>query len=275
MTTGMTTTESPFPATAVPPPLPATAPKPPRVWKFWGTLGWSILLYGVMTVSAAVGVVLAISWFGVNYGFDVSDADKRAFLSNGVVVAATSMSATVPVLLVIWLAVRLARQKFGDYLALRLPSVRHAGIGLAAIVLLMAAIDATSALFGRPVVPDVLLDGVRSARAHHALSFYALALVVTAPVTEEITFRGFIFRGFAASRLGTSGAVVLSSLIFTGVHIQYDPITLAGVLATALLLGLVRAVTGSTLLTIAMHALNNGIVLVEMMWFAGMLSSSS
>ena len=264
----MTTTESPASSSTEPP----VAPKPPRVWKFWGTLGWSILLYGVMTVSAAIGVVLAIHWFGVDYGFDLSDAEKRAFLSNGVVVAATSMSATVPVLLLIWLAVRLARQRFADYLALRLPSARHAVIGLAAIVALMAAIDLTSVLSGRPVLPDVLLDGLRSAREHHALWFYALALVVTAPITEEITFRGFIFRGFAASRLGTAGAVLLSSLIFAAVHIQYDLITLAGVLATALLLGCVRAVSGSTLLTIAMHALNNGVVLVEMLWFAGMVS---
>ncbi len=104
-----------------------------------------------------------------------------------------------------------------------------------------------------------------------AIGFFALALVVTAPITEEIVFRGFIYRGFAASRLGTVGAVVLSSLIFTAIHIQYDLITLCGVLATALLLGTMRAVSGSTVLTIAMHALNNGVVLLEMLWFAGML----
>jgi len=98
-----------------------------------------------------------------------------------------------------------------------------------------------------------------------------VVLVVTAPLTEEICFRGFIYRGFAASRLGTVGAVILSSLIFAGIHVQYDLITLAGVLVTALLLGTMRAISGSTLLTIAMHALNNAVVLVEMLWFAGML----
>jgi hypothetical protein len=266
MNAAVTTSESPLVPTGT---ASATAPKPPRVWKFWATLAWSVLLYGVMTVSAAIGIVLAVNW----YGIDVSafEADKSALLSDGIVIAVTSMSGTVPVLLVIALAVRLARQKFAGYLALRLPSIRHACIGLGAIVLLMIVIDATSALVGRPLVPDVLLDGVRSARAHNALGFYALALVVTAPITEEITFRGFIYRGFAASRLGVAGAVVLSSLIFTAIHIQYDLITLAGVLATALLLGTVRAVSGSTVLTISMHALNNGVVLLEMLWFAGMI----
>jgi membrane protease YdiL (CAAX protease family) len=268
----MTISESPVaptsPATAAPPPLPGS-PKPPRIWKFWATLAWSLLLYIAMTAAAAVGIVAAVNWYGID--ISVVGADKAAFLNDGVVVAATSLSGTLPVLAVIWLAVKLARQKFADYLALRLPSMRQACIGLGAIVLLMFVIDATSKLVGRPVVPQVLIDGVRSAGDHRALGFFTLALVVTAPITEEIAFRGFIYRGFAASRLGTVGAVILSSLIFAAIHVQYDPITLAGVLATALLLGTMRAIGGSTLLTIAMHALNNFVVLMEMLWFAGML----
>jgi uncharacterized protein len=270
----MTTAESPLtppaPASVASLPLPAAAQKkPPRVWKFWATLGWSLLLYGAMTVAAAVGIVLAVNYYGI--AISTTEAGKATFLSDGVVVAVTSMSGTVPVLLVIWLAVKLARQRFADYLALRLPSLRHACIGLGSILLLMIVIDTSSRLLGRPVVPQVLIDGVRSAGDHHALGFFTLALVVTAPITEEIAFRGFIYRGFAASRLGTFGAVILSSLIFAGIHVQYDLITLAGVLATALLLGFMRAISGSTLLTILMHALNNGVVLAEMLWFAGML----
>jgi uncharacterized protein len=269
----MTTSESPLaptaPDSAAPPPIPAAASKPPRVWKFWATLGWSLLLYIAMTAAAAIGIVLALNWYGID--ISVAEADRAAFLNDGIVVATTSLSGTLPVLAVIWLAVRLARQKFADYLALRLPSARHAAIGLGGIIALMAMIDATSKLVGRPVVPQVLIDGVRSAADHHALGFFTLALVMTAPITEELAFRGFIYRGFAASRLGTVGAVLLSSLIFTAIHIQYDLITLAGVLATALLLGTMRAISGSTLLTISMHALNNGVVLLEMLWFAGMI----
>src|SRR5579859_2625089 len=115
MNPAMTTAESPLAPNAAPPPLPATAPgKPPRVWKFWATLAWSILLYGVMTVSAALGIVGAIAW----YGIDVSAGaeHKSALVNDGVIVAVTSLSATLPVLVVIWLALKLARQKFADYL---------------------------------------------------------------------------------------------------------------------------------------------------------------
>jgi CAAX protease family protein len=259
----MSSAESPSVPNVAPPPLPQATSKLPRVWKFWATLAWSVALYGVMTISAAVGIVAVVAWFGIAL------TDRSALLSDGIVIAATSMSATVPVLLVIALAVKLARQKFADYLALQLPSARHAALGLGATVVLMILIDATTALLGRPIVPGVMLDQLRSASGHGALGLFALALVVTAPITEEIAFRGFIYRGFAASRLGTIGAVAVSSLIFTAIHIQYDLFTLCGVMLLAVLLGTVRALSGSTLLTISMHALNNFVVLMEALWFAG------
>jgi len=262
----MSSAESPVPD-ITPPPLPPPAAKPPRVWKFWGTLAWSLLLYGVMTISASLGIVLATLWF------DIDITNPSALRNDGIVVAATSTSAIVPVLLVIALVVRLARQKFRDYLALRLPSARHAVIGLGATVLLMILIDTTTALTGRPIVPDVMIVQVSSASFHGALGLFALALVVTAPITEEIVFRGFVYRGFSASRLGTIGAIAVSSLIFTAIHIQYDLFTLCGVMLLALLLGTIRALSGSTVLTIAMHALNNSVVLIETLWFAGMLGN--
>jgi membrane protease YdiL (CAAX protease family) len=254
----MTSAESPLVATA-------TAPKPPRVWKFWGTLIWSLAFYGVMAASSIIGIIAVLAWYGLDSG------DRKALAANGLVVAATSISAAIPVLLTVALAVKLARQPFRDYLALRAASLRHVLIGMVAIVILMVLNDTLTALAGRPIVPDVLIEGVRTAQAHNALPFYALALVVAAPITEEIVFRGFIYRGLAASRLGVIGAVIVSSLVFTAIHIQYDLITLVGLLATALLLGIMRAISGSTLLTIAMHALNNAVVLVEMLWFAGLL----
>jgi len=262
----MTSAESPLVQNIAPPPLPDTAAKLPRVWKFWGTLAWGLLLYAVMTIAAAIGIAAAALWF------DLALSDGSALRNDGIVVAVTSTAAIIPVLVVIALAVRLARQQFRDYLALRLPSLHLAMVGLSAAVLLMILIDTTTALTGRPIVPDVMIVQVTSADFHGALGLFALALVVTAPITEEIVFRGFIYRGFSASRLGTIGAVAVSSLIFTAVHIQYDLFTLCGVMLLAVLLGTMRALSGSTLLTIAMHALNNGVVLVESMWFAGMLS---
>ncbi len=44
-----------------------------------------------------------------------------------------------------------------------------------------------------------------------------IAIVVIAPVVEELTFRGFIFGGLRG-KLGTTGAVVVSSVIFALAH---------------------------------------------------------
>src|SRR5438045_701719 len=152
----MTTAESPLVERAAP------ASKPPRIWKFWGTLAWSLAFYGVMVASSTIGIIAALAWYGVDFGAGLGD--RKALAANGIVVAATSISAAVPVLLAVALAVKLARQSFRDYLALRAPSLRHALMGLIAIAVLMALIDTVTALAGRPIVPEVLLEGIRTAR---------------------------------------------------------------------------------------------------------------
>jgi uncharacterized protein len=253
----------------LPPPVP-TLPREPFIYKFWGTLIWSVLFVAVMPIGAAVSGVLAALLYHLLYGFHflASEETRRAFLDSGIVTAAMAIVAIVAGLLVLVGAIRLARQSPADYLALRWPSARHAAIGLGATVLLMVLLEVAAALIGLPRTPKVLIDWIRAAREHHAVGFFALAVVVVAPIIEEIMFRGFIYRGFAASRLGIVGAVALSSLIFTALHVQYDLIVLCGLMVMALLLGTMRAISGSTLLTISMHALNNGVAMLELLWLS-------
>ena len=42
------------------------------------------------------------------------------------------------------------------------------------------------------------------------------------PVFEELFFRGFLLEGFRRTFLGTTGAVVLTSLLWAVIHTQYD-----------------------------------------------------
>ena len=64
-----------------------------------------------------------------------------------------------------------------------------------------------------------------------------IALVVAAPVSEEIFFRGFLFYGIQNTRLGSKGAIILSSLIWAPLHMQYDSYNLAAIMVLGLLLG--------------------------------------
>jgi len=98
---------------------------------------------------------------------------------------------------------------------------------------------------------------LKTARAGGALWLLVVAFCVAAPITEELFARGFLYRGWSESFLGPFGAIILSSLVWTGLHLQYNWYFLGEVFSIGLLLGYLRYRSGSTWLTIILHGLNN------------------
>ena len=91
-----------------------------------------------------------------------------------------------------------------------------------------------------------------------SLALFFIAVVIVAPITEEIAFRGFLFRGLSASWLGVAGTTVLTtSAAWAAMHVQYDWSRSAQIFLIGLLLGWLRWASGSTLLTILLHVLAN------------------
>jgi membrane protease YdiL (CAAX protease family) len=84
-----------------------------------------------------------------------------------------------------------------------------------------------------------------------------LAVGVAAPIFEEIAFRGFIFRGLAASRLRWYGAALITSVLWAAIHSQYDWYQVSVIFALGLVFGAARALTNSTLLTVWLHCFVN------------------
>jgi membrane protease YdiL (CAAX protease family) len=87
--------------------------------------------------------------------------------------------------------------------------------------------------------------------------------VIIGPVTEEIVFRGFLFRGLSASFLGVAGTLIVTSIAWALLHVQYDWLTVAQIFLIGLLLGWLRWASGSTLLTISLHVLANLVATIE------------
>ncbi len=86
-----------------------------------------------------------------------------------------------------------------------------------------------------------------------------IAIVLVAPVTEELLFRGWLLKDLEGE-VGKLPALLWSSFLFGLVHIEASAIvyaTLAG-----LVLGAVALRTGSTLASIAMHAGVNAVPLL-------------
>lgn len=85
------------------------------------------------------------------------------------------------------------------------------------------------------------------------LMFFMMAIF--GPVCEELCFRGIVYRGYLKSG-NALGAVLLSSLLFGLIHMNFNQAPYAFVLGVAMAL-LVEA-TGSLFSSILMHAAFNG-----------------
>jgi uncharacterized protein len=96
-----------------------------------------------------------------------------------------------------------------------------------------------------------------------------IAFVVAAPISEEFFARGFLYRGWSESFLGPVGGIILSSLVWTALHLQYNWYFFGEVFSIGLLLGYLRYRFNSTWLTVIVHGLNNLAALAQTILLTG------
>ena len=253
------------PASAAADPSALPDPQPLRVWKFWGTTLWGLFIFAAMFL----GQVAVIVYFVLRQGgsFDVAQAIR--VVGGGLTISLSVILGLPAVLLATWIAIRPTRIPFADYLALRWTPWRNFFIGVAALAVLVGGWDLLSKALGREVTPGFMGEVLKSAQAGGALWLLVIAFCVAAPISEEILARGFLYRGWSESRLGVPGAIFLSSLAWTSLHLQYDWFFFGEVFCIGLLLGYFRYRTGSTWLTIVLHGLNNTAATIQTFWLAG------
>lgn len=83
------------------------------------------------------------------------------------------------------------------------------------------------------------------------------AMVILAPISEELVFRGLLYHVLSTTAAKPLGAIALTALAFTLMHVQYGYQALLFVLVDGVFYGTVRYSTGSILLTMCLHALGN------------------
>lgn len=252
---------------ASPADVPPVIPKPhgpPRVWKFWGTALWGLFIFA----GVFVGQVGVIGYFVLRHG-SLDFAEAIRVIGGGMTISLSVIFGLPAVLAATWIAIRPTRTPFVEYLALRWTSWRNFAFGIAALALLVSCWDLLSRALGREVTPGFMGEVMKSAQADGALWLLVIAFCVAAPVWEEIFARGFLYRGWSESRLGVAGAIFLSSLAWTSLHLQYDWFFFGEVFTIGLLLGYLRYRTGSTWLTIVLHGINNLAATIQTFWLAG------
>lgn len=234
----------------------------PTPWPFWPTIGFSTIIAIAYVIASLPFSLAGFLWVEHQQPDMTSDQIYEMLMSNGFFLAVTTCVLSVPVIGLSFLFAFIRKNiTLKDYFCLNRPSARQLIVWLGATIAIIVIFDASSSLTGREIVPQWMVD------IHETSVFLPLlwvALIIAAPLAEETLFRGFLFNGILHSKLGTFGALFITSSIWAAIHTQYDIINISHIFVFGLVLGYARIKTGSLYIPIAMHMLMNFVSTIEL-----------
>lgn len=244
---------------------PPLAPAKEPWWLAWFEVGKALVVW-VLSVAMLVftPVILAIPYFiyiWVQQGPprpEALTADKTLILLSII----GTIIAHVLTIGILWLFVTEGgKRPFAEAIGFRWPKNITPGavIGLScllALVLLGVGWGVTSIWGGQKTQLDLIVESSMAARF-----VTALAAVATAPLIEELIYRGVLYSAIERAA-GVIVAVLIVSLMFAGVHVAqyYNNIGVITVITLlSFTLTIVRAYTGSVIPPFIVHLVFNGI----------------
>jgi membrane protease YdiL (CAAX protease family) len=237
------------------------APSPCEPWGFWATTGFGLTAVAAWFAVQMLAAVIVLAFLGA--GSDASNFEIQTLAAHALTIAVVTIVSMPAPIAIVAFGARRAGCSVVDYLALYWPRRADLIVGILIIAVLLPLGDLTSWLSGRDLVPPAVVDAYRTARSSGTLVLLAVALIVAAPLMEELLFRGFLFPGYARSRIGPWASIIVTSAVWAVMHVQYEAFYLVQIFVLGCVLGWLRWSSGSTLLTIILHALVNTVALMQ------------
>ncbi len=227
-----------------------------KLWGRWSTFGLGL----IALMSGQIAALLALTWF---YGANL--AALPDFSGSGVAVSLIILVSTPVQVALLVLMVRQTGDSPAHYLGWIAPRKSDVVVAVVTVIAFIILGNAVSWLIGQNIVTRFQSDIYQSASAAGWLPVLWLVVVVITPIGEETLFRGFLFQGWLREPRDAWPVIVISALLFAAVHVQYDLVVIAQVFVFGMLLGFFRWASGSTILTMLMHALVNSEGMLETM----------
>ena len=239
-------------------------------WGFWATLGFSAIIF-LLFCALQLLVVIAFTFFAkVRHPELNLEIYAKGLSSNGFCLAISEVVSGLICVPLTLLFTKLRKNiSVRNYIGFRWPLKKEWVKWLLILAAFLFLSDAVSLLLHQPIVPPFMVDVYKTASFMPALLF---ALIVVAPVFEEIFFRGFLFQGIRYSRLGPIGAIGITSFLWAIMHLQYDVYGITSLFAFGLLLGIVRIKTDSIYLLMVMHSLVSLVATMETAFYVHSMS---
>ncbi|MFC1988246.1 lysostaphin resistance A-like protein [Chloroflexota bacterium] len=233
------------------------------IWGPWATAGFGAII-GLAVIAAQIIAIIA---YAAVKAISNRPADFFEFLfslsPDGLLISITGIFSAAVGLTLIALFIKLRRgYSIREYLGFGLPSKKLIPglIALAGVFTLIS--EWLSYIPGRtePEFIELLLTAYNT--SVWPILFW-LNIVVFAPALEEAFFRGFIFAGFRRSRIGVAGTIIITSLVWTLLHLwQYDIYDLGSLFAFGIVVGVIREKTNSIWGAFIPHSINNFVAMV-------------
>ncbi len=210
--------------------------------------GWAVLVF---VVAQAIGATVVLTW---SSGSATSSSTPMYY--DGTLVALVTLVTNPALVGLFWGVVRYHGLDAREFLGLTRFTFRHFLIGVVTIAALATTLYLVASLAKLDLVPRFQTDTFTSARRDGWLVPLLLAVVLVGPIGEEITFRGFLYGGWVRPGFVVTPVIMLT-LLWSAMHMQYDWFGISQVFLTGLVLAWLRWLSGSTALTIVLHMLVN------------------
>lgn len=238
--------EDPYPsATSIvtPPPLPEVTKTP---WNGWWTLLWAVVIFFAWQFVVSIGILVAAFQRGLfnNMGNpEATDGDLLALALDGDIAGTVAFISIFFVCPLCWMVGKF-RPNYTGWGYLGNNRVKWWQWPFWAAITI-----ACSLLFGL-LAPFLGIDGpdesmVTMANTTQFPILLFLGVAIGAPLVEEFMFRGALWRGWRASKLGLRGTLILTSFFWAILHVQYPLVIIAYIFCLGLILGLAREKTGN------------------------------
>lgn len=237
----------------------------PAIWGGWATLGWGLLIAAIFMATQMLVMGLYI---GAKHG-DVSDSEIASLMEqmqfDGMVISLATIATLIVGSLAIIGIIKLKKHShLGAYLGLTLPNKQQVRYWFTVFGLLLILSELLSYSLDKYEPHEFMTSAYTSAEP---LWLLWIAMVVAAPIFEELFFRGFLLEGLRHTFMGATGAVILTSLLWAVIHTQYDLYYIVTIFVMGVVLGMARIQTGSVILPIGLHAFVNGLATLQTGYF--------
>jgi len=231
-------------------------------WGFWGTSGFGLL---VIILFSALQTLFLFGFIFIEDGNALSKAfvsDSPNALNNLVmqysfdgdaISIAEIPAALIGIGFIILFIIIRKQLTIRDYLGLHPPKIKPLLAFLGLMVIAMVAMEFASAQLEIDT-PEFM---TRVYNSTENIPLLWIAVGVAAPFFEEFLFRGFILEGLRRTFMGSIGAILISSLAWALIHMQYGPFEIISIFLIGILLAIAKLKTNSLYVPIAMHMLMN------------------